>query len=262
MRFENESSILRISVSRSRTSANCWRMSRCNASRNSTSACPSACRTRSQLRANRTSANPEPAADGSNITTPKFTNSPPYHVRHVAQYEEFEFVSLCHLNLQAICAVLRVRQPIRKRISHRHAKRRNQLTHHFPALQQGPHQRFQRAPIAAVPLRRDLPSRRPNIIFIHLLDMRQPRLERIPSAHLAINFIPRINPAHRRVRKGPLSGIKTIPLIDERRGIFSLPQPPPKVACRPLALPVHLSIANIPAKVSMLRTRSSISIGR
>src|ERR1039458_8638852 len=76
---------------------------------------------------------------------------------------------------------------------------------------------------------RTTPTRHsPDRILIQLLDPRQPRLERLPPIHPSVNFIPRIHPPQRKIRKRPLSRIKAIPLIDERRRVLSLSHLPPE----------------------------------
>src|SRR5579883_2741938 len=91
--------------------------------------------------------------------------------------------------------------PPRKRPPCRSPKSQNQFPHQCPPLNQLLDQRLQFIPLAAVPIRRNLPRRRPDRIFLHPLNPRQPRLKRLPSRHRLIHFIPRIHPAQRIIRK-------------------------------------------------------------
>src|SRR5207248_3553299 len=58
--------------------------------------------------------------------------------------------------------------------------------------------------------------------IVHLFHARKPGLERLPTPHLLINFIARIDSAQRRVGKRPLAGIETISLVNERGVVLSL----------------------------------------
>src|SRR5258708_24201217 len=56
-------------------------------------------------------------------------------------------------------------------------------------------------PISAIPLRRNLPRQRPHHILFHLLNPRKPRFKRFPPAHSLVNFVARVNPTQRIIRK-------------------------------------------------------------
>src|SRR5262249_19515736 len=118
--------------------------------------------------------------------------------------------------------------PLRKRSSWRIPERHNQLPYPSSPPHQLANQLFQFIPLSPVPFRRDLLRRLPHHLFLHLFHSRQPRLKLLPSPHRRINFIPRINPPQRIIRKRPLPRIKTIPLINERRRIPPLAHLPPE----------------------------------
>src|SRR5437660_1765818 len=105
--------------------------------------------------------------------------------------------------------------PLRKWLAAGVSERRDQIANSGATDHKFCDQFIELLPIAAVPLRRNILTRLAQKIGIEVFDSREPGLKRTPSSYLGIDMIARINAAQRRVREGPFTGIKTIPLVNK-----------------------------------------------
>ena len=71
--------------------------------------------------------------------------------------------------------------------------------------------------IAGPPIFRQPFCELPKLGVVHLLSAAKDRLKRVPSRHLLIDAITGVCAPERRIGKIPLSGVKTIALVNENR---------------------------------------------
>src|SRR5215468_1449978 len=112
--------------------------------------------------------------------------------------------------------------PCRKRIARRITKRCNQLPQPGPALDDRFYKRAQSLPVIA-PFRRNITPGLANYFRVKLLNAGKPGLKRFPSGHMRIDIIPIVDTMQCQLRKGPLTRIETVSLVDETGVVFPVP---------------------------------------
>jgi hypothetical protein len=74
--------------------------------------------------------------------------------------------------------------------------------------------------VGLVPFWRNFCGNAPNLIDIYFFSACESRLERIPACHMLVDTVAGVHAAQRKIRKIPLAGIETIPLVNENRLCF------------------------------------------
>jgi hypothetical protein len=103
------------------------------------------------------------------------------------------------------------------------AKCRNQGANSGPSTIEGFDQAIEASGVELVPLWRNFCGNAPNLIDIYFFSACESRLERIPARHMVVHTVPGVDTTQRRIRKIPLAGIETIPLVNERRLVCRSP---------------------------------------
>src|SRR5689334_9965666 len=99
----------------------------------------------------------------------------------------------------------------------------HQFAHPASPCQQLVHQRFHLSQVAPIPVGWNLAGGRPNCLFRHGLQPRQPRLERLPSADIPVHVIAVIHSPQRGILKPPFPRVKAISEVDEHCPIPPFP---------------------------------------